>query len=313
MKLYKLFIALLVATVFTACSEYEDVIVPSPVVSDNVQAVRFASTNKTAFELDPNNELSLSLLVMRDKTTDAAQIPVEVVSNDKNNFVIPATVSFAAGQSTATLKILTAGSAPVGEDMTFEVKIAQDYVNPYKVEYANFKAKVIIVKWNNLGKVHFYDSFAFSTAKVAYAVEVTLEQRDDKKNFYRINYPYSTAVLEAAEWTGWIGGTVQPYIVFNVGATYVTWEGSWYTNLIYHDDAGQPVGPIKAYLPSAIGKTDDKKSIVKKGTDGKIRYLQLNPYYYVSELPGGWGMNPTFVGFPGTDLVTDLELTGLIK
>lgn len=307
MKLYKLFTTLLIATAFTACADYEDVIVPSPVVSDNVQAVRFASTNKTTFELDPNNELSVSLKVIRNAANSAAaaEIPVEVVSNANDNFVVPSTVSFAAGDSTATLKIMTSASAPVGEDMTFEIKIADEQVNPYKAEYASYKAKVIIVKWNNLGKVHFYDSFAFSTATASYAVEVTLEQRDDKKNFYRINFPYSAGVLEAAEWTGWIGGNTQSHIVFNVGATYVTWDGFWYTNLIYD---GVATDPIKAYLPSAIGKTDDKQSTVKKDTEGNILYLALKPYYYVDGV-GGWGMKPTYLSFPGYDLLGALNLT----
>lgn len=310
MKIYKLFLTLLVATAFIACSEFEDVVVPSPAVADGVQAVRFAPSNKVAFELDPSKELSVSLLLIRNKATAGAagSFPIEVVSNKDDNFVIPATVSFAAGDTTATIKVMVGSKAPAGADISFGIKVADQNVNPYKTEYGSYYGKVIVVKWNDLGVGVFYDSFAFGTEKVSYAVSVNVQQRDDKKTIYRVNNPYSTAVLNAADWGNWIGGLSQPYILFTVGAVNVTWDNFWYTGLIYNGNAGQYV---KAYLPSAIKKTDDKKSIVKKDATGKIQYLELNPSYYVDGV-GGWGMNPTYVGFPGYDLVKELNLT-LVK
>lgn len=296
MKLYKYLMGLLFAPalMMTACSEYEDTEVASPSVDANCPAVRFSPANTTYAELAPN-ATSFTLTVIRDGS-DAAEYPINVVTNEDNAFNVPSTVSFAAGEKEATIEINMASSAEVGKELALALSFADEYVNPYKTEYSTYMGTAMIVKWNVLGTGQFFDSFCYTTETFAAVYEVTVEQRDDQPSQYRINNPYSTGILEAAEWTGWIGGTTQDYIVFSVSnKDVITWS-FWYTNLLYQGVTGQE---IKAYHPSALNNTTASK--VKRDAEGNILYFGLNPYYYIDDL-GGFGVNPAYLGFPGFDL-----------
>ena len=285
---------------FAACSEDEITREPSPTVSADNLAVRFASDNNIEIELDPANELSFTLTVIRDNATAAAEVPLTVLNNTGDNFVFPSTVSFPAGEDSVIIKITLSASAPQGEILAFGIAFEGDqYVNPYKIEYSKIYGEVTIVKWNNLGTVQFYDSFSFYSV-----AEVTLEQRDDMPNVYRISYPYQEDILLEAEWEGWIGGATQSKIAFTIDGNNVTWNNFWYTNLLYQGASGNE---IKAYLPSALGEDGDDQSIVVKDGDGNIQYFELYPYFYIDGV-GGWGLNAVYLGMPGYDLASDLGL-----
>lgn len=303
MKIYKYLMGLLFAPalMMTACSEYEDTEVASPSVDANCPAVRFSSENATYSELAPD-ATSFTLTVIRDGS-DAAEYPITVVNNEANSFNVPSTVSFASGEKEATIEISMVAGAEMGKELALELSFADEYVNPYKPEYSTYMGTAMIVKWNVLGTGQFFDSFCYTTETFAAVYEVTIEQRDDQPSQYRINYPYSTGILEAAEWTGWIGGATQDYINFTVsdkGA--ITWS-FWYTNLLYQGAAG---AEIKAYHPSALNNTT--ASTVKTDDDGNILYFVLNPYYYIDGM-GGFGVNPAYLGFPGFDLAGALGVS----
>ena len=285
---------------FAACSEDEITREPSPTVSAGNLAVRFASDNNIEFELDPANELSFTLTVIRDNATAAAEVPITVITNTENSFIFPSTVSFPAGEDTVVITITMSASAPTGQVLPFEIAFeGDDYVNPYKMEYSMLYGEVSIVKWNNLGTVQFYDSFAFYSV-----AEVTLEQRDDMPNVYRISYPYQEDILIEAEWGDWIGGATQSLISFTVDGDNVTWDDFWYTNTLYQGASG---AEIKAYLPSVIGQEGDDQSVVVKDNDGNIQYFELYPSFYIDGL-GGFGLYAVYVGMPGYDLAGDLGL-----
>jgi len=296
MKFNKIYIAalFLMTALFVACDDYEDNVEQSPAISVDNPAVRFASENATVFELDPAISLEFTLTLMRDNETAALEAPVTVVTNTENSFIVPEVVSFAAGDKMATLTIRMADSAPTGVDLPIEIAFGENYASPYKVEYSNFIGSVSVVKWNNLGTAQFYDSFSFY--KVA---EVTLEQRDDKPEMYRINTPYSNGILLDAEWDGWLGGTNQEKITFIVDEQGgITWNDFWYTSLLYQGNAGQD---IKAYEPAALEKDVVDPSVVVKNDADAILYFELHPSIYIDGV-GGYGEKAVYLGFPGFDL-----------
>lgn len=308
MKINKLYILLLIlATTLVACNEYEDTVVPGPTVSADNPAVRFIPGNATQYEFDPTGELSFVLKVIRDNPTAALEASLTVVTNTENAFEVPASVSFPAGEDTTTLTITVKPDAPTGVSLPLVISIGDQYANPYKKEYSTYTGKVSLIKWNNLGKVHFYDSFSFYSV-----AEVTLEQRDDIPTIYRITSPYTVGILTEAEWEGWIGGPTQDKILFTVNGNNVTWDKFWYTNLLYQGNATRP---IKAYLPSArsaAGAADDALSVVVKDGDGIIQYFELYPYFYIDGV-GGWGLNVVYLGFPGYDLAGELGIPVFVE
>jgi hypothetical protein len=298
MKKIKFFIAFFtVATMlFVACSDYEDTVVSGPTVPADCPAVYFAADNKTTLELDPV-DLSFTISVIRKNGTGALEVPVTIVTNTDNSFIVPSSISFAAGVDTVDLAITVSPSAEAGVALPLVLKFDDAYANPYLTEYASYNAKISVVKWNNLGIAQFFDSFTFYQV-----AEVTLLQRDDKPEIFRINSPYQEDILIDAEWDDWIGGTTQENIVFTVKENNVVWDGFWYTNLLYEAVAGQE---IKAYLPSAIEREGDDQSIVEKDESGNILYFELYPYFWIDGL-GGFGLYPVYLGFPGFDLAGKL-------
>jgi hypothetical protein len=301
MKINKLYIAffILATSLFVACSEYTDTVVPSPTVSADNPAVRFGKSNKIKLELDPSN-LTFTVAVRRSNATAALEVPVTVLADTAKLFTVPAKLSFPAGVDSVNLQVSMNSSAPTGVPINLQLAFEYPNINPYLATgYPIYSSQVTVVKWNNLGTVQFYDSFSFY-----HVAEVTLEQRDDVKTMYRITSPYKEDILLDAEWEGWIGGMTQEKIVFTVKGSNVTWDKFWYTNLLYNGNAGQE---IKAYLPSAISKTGDAQSIVVKNSSGNIQYFKLYPYFYIDGV-GGWGLKPVYVGFPGYDLAGALGL-----
>ncbi|WP_138956879.1 hypothetical protein [Thermophagus xiamenensis] len=302
MKKNKILITLLALITFTfgACSDYEDTEEVSPSVSKDNPEVRFDFDNPTTFEFDPASNIEFSLSVIRNNESGKLEVPLYVLQNTENSFVFPESIVFEDGEDTTSITIGISDSAPIGEVLPFQIEIDESFINPYlETTYSIFEGEVAIIKWNQLGTVHFYDSFSFYSI-----AEVDLEQRDDMPEVYRINSPYTEGILLEAEWEGWIGGPTQDKIVFTVDGDNVTWEGFWYTNLLYQGVSGQS---IKAYLPSAIGKEGDEQSVVVKDDDENILYFELYPSFYIDGL-GGFGLNPVFLGFPGYDLSSVLEL-----
>lgn len=149
MKFNKLFIAIsvLIAATMVACEEYEDVVEPSPVVSADNPAVRFAEANETSFELDPNEDPRFTLTVMRNNDNGALDVPVTVVVNTENSFNVPASVSFASGEKTAELTVTMNQGAPTGQPLALELKFNDEHVNPYLNEYGHYIGEVSLLKW----------------------------------------------------------------------------------------------------------------------------------------------------------------------
>lgn len=288
------------ALFLTSCDNWKDTETPSPTVDAGCPAVRFASTNPTNFEIAPSNDMSLTLTVIRDSSAmaNALEVPVTIIRDSA--FTIPSSVSFAAGSAKTTLQIKINSTATPGSTLPFAIKFDDPNVNPYKKEYATYYGTVLVSPWVNLGLAQFYDDFTYAGT---YVTQVSLDQNFLDPNSYRISFPYTDAVMEATGNSDYMGGNTQGTITFTIKGSNVTWSKFWYTGMLY--DA--PGTDIKAYLPSAISKDGDSKSVVVKDNSGNIEYFELYPYYYVDGL-GGWGLFVVYLGFPGFDLAGALDI-----
>lgn len=186
MKISRLYITIIIATLFfVACDEYEDTVVPSPTVAADNPAARFVSTNATSYELDPAADLSFSLTVVRDNGSNAIEVPVNVITNTENGFVIPSSVSFAAGEDTTTLTIEMSESAPTGQALDFAIAFGEDYVNPYKSEYGSFYGEVSILVWVKYAVGTFESAFF----EQSWTQELYNAEGTNKYRFYDLYVP----------------------------------------------------------------------------------------------------------------------------
>lgn len=148
MKISRFLIIFFVAatTMLVSCEEFEDTVEPSPTVSDDNPAVRFAAENSAVFEI-PSTVTAIDLTVIRSGKGSAIEVPVTVIENTENAFDVPATLSFPAGEDTVTFTLPITDNAPVGVDLSIAVKFGDEFVNPYKSEYGEYYGTVTILNW----------------------------------------------------------------------------------------------------------------------------------------------------------------------
>lgn len=301
----KIYLTALVALVAMIGGCQEDSLVQpgaSPSVPENNIGVFFPSSVTSVFEMAPEDAKEIELTISRQVTDQAVEVPLKASNESSSVFVLPETVHFDVGQATTTFKV-TFEAAELGVEYNLNITAdGLEFINPYDKEHSqSTSARVIIIKWNDLGNQLFFDTFAFATETAAFYAEVKLEQRDDIPSIYRISYPYTDAMWDAMD-EPWAGGRTQDYIIFEVNDKQVTWNRFWYTSLLYQAGAG---ADIKAYLPSALDSSlaaDDKLSVAIYEEDSDdISYIHFKPYYYIDGV-GGFGLKDTFLSFPGTDL-----------
>ena len=314
MKYTKFIYALMAAPalLLASCSDYEDKEIASEVYSND--AVRFAGCDGDTIvtEVEPG-VTTFTINVVRD-SEQAAEYALTVLGNEGDAISVPATVPFAEGQKETKVTVTISSNAEVGKPYKFTLSLDEANMNPYKEEYSIYYGKVSIVKWNNLGKGQFLDTFTFATVDEEgnlldmAAVEVDIIQRDDKPEMYRIQSPYSAAVLDRFEWTGWYGAISTAPIELTLekdgDATYVLWK-YWGTNLNYQ---GNAANPILACNQRAFGEEEDKKQTVVYAEDGKtVLYFDLKPEFFINGL-GSFGPASVFIAMPGFDLAGMMEV-----
>jgi hypothetical protein len=151
------------ATLAAACSDEFPAREDSPAGNENSMQVNFpAATNKVYRELEIA-ENTVAIYVSRVKADEAAEIPLTVLRNDENIFDIPATISFAQGETNITVDIPFSGEK-IATEYSFEIKIEGDaYVNPYKKIAGNgvpqLAITIIKLQWEPFASGTFISSF----------------------------------------------------------------------------------------------------------------------------------------------------------
>ncbi|MGM9698799.1 MAG: hypothetical protein ACI3Y0_09165 [Prevotella sp.] len=304
MKLNKIFMLAGVAMmsfVMAACSDDDnDYTAGAPVASDCPGLSFVAEDNMKSVELDPTDPTSVDVKVTRSNTTGSGTYNVKVLSNPDNVFNVPATVTFDAGATEATVHV-TFDNAEVGTTYTLQLGLEDSDVNPYKTTTVSaFAYSFVRVKWNSLGKGQWINTFLYGV----FWDEVEIQQRDDKPQYYRVENLYTDDFVNSQEA---IPAGYEPWLVFVLSKTgYVSWNG-WFNINTIHPSYG---AVVKAYLPSALDDSlagDDASSKAHYDEDGNITYFELMPYMYMDGI-GGWGLKPYYVAFPGYDLASELGI-----
>lgn len=149
MKMNKIyFIFFFVAAMFylVGCEKFEDTVEASPTVSAVNPEVRFSADNKSEF-LVRSSDLAFTLIVTRTNTASALEVAVSEVSDTSNVFTVPASVSFAAGAETANITVTIDPSVTLDQAYGVEIKLSDEFANPYLVEYNTLAAEVEVFRY----------------------------------------------------------------------------------------------------------------------------------------------------------------------
>jgi len=243
MKISRFLIIFFVAvtTMLVSCEEYEDTVEPSPTVSDDNPAVRFADDNSTFFEI-PSTVTAIDLTVIRSGSGSAIEVPVTVIENTENAFDVPATLSFPAGEDTVTFSLPISDNAPVGVDLAISVKFGDEFANPYKTEYAEYYGTVSILNWQPYAK----GTYASAFFGASWEQELYNAENTDKYRFFDL---YAVGTHFNFLWDG--GEAITPeydtnadgYYIFKPGYIHPSYgevtvlvDGN--TNYTFYDEAG---------------------------------------------------------------------------
>ncbi|MGN1263183.1 MAG: hypothetical protein ACI4TW_04020 [Prevotella sp.] len=114
----------------TGCSDDDDYTrADEPQTSG--EGIYFSGSNTSEFIRTDEDAPEVSFKVVRDNTAGALTVPLEVTKRSDNIVDIPSTVTFADGESEATVTVTykSLDTAP-----TCELRIPEAYTNPYKIK-----------------------------------------------------------------------------------------------------------------------------------------------------------------------------------
>ncbi len=286
-KIFKALSSIAAAVLLVSACNVEH---PMPTYSpENAQEVSFVQAtvvNQEILATAPTFDITLS------RNTPGAAATVAVTSTFSSGVVCPASVTFNAGESTATLS-LDITAMEVGKAYKGTVSLSD--TTTFNKHIAVASATLTLAKaytWVSLGEGEWFDNLALMTS-TSYGIRKVEVLKADGFNRYRIMNPYTAEAIAAAGWEP--GGSKSSYIEFWVleNGQNVAWDGWWFPGILY-DGAGTD---IKAYYPSVLSASlaaDDAKS---KFFEEKV--IGFYPYWYIDGLGGFGSKYPCFLSLPG--------------
>lgn len=207
--------------------------------------VYFSADQESSVELDPTDATELDIPIYRPKSdaTQAITVPLEVSVNTENVFTVPESVTFAAGDTVATVHV-TFPNAVVGTSYSLEIDVPSDYMTLYKDMGSDWNISygttITRVQWNLVGTGTFTYTAFFSGDDAG----LELYQRADKPEMFRIpnalggvnfTFTWDQKTNEVSVNTFYIGYDHAKY-----GSVYLSDAGDSYfdpeTNIFYFND-----------------------------------------------------------------------------
>lgn len=280
MKIKNIFLSLAAATMLLAACGNDDLELgdsTTPKVAATCPSVEFSTDNQTTLEVDPADP-TVSFKVVR-KATDAASYAIKVVEGSEN-FDIPATVDFAAGETEKALKVSVKQSAAQGTSLPLELTFNDSDLNPYTTGIKDLAASVTVIKWESAGRGYWMGNIVntfFSVNSVIMFVEYE-KATTATSTKYRFDSPYGKLYTEND-----VAGAVNGY-PYN-GESDLTGNAGKFVITVTKDGASlDPVnlGMDYGYGEFSAGQVPGSKNLLgvfKKSETGGIITWEENSLY----------------------------------
>ena len=253
--------------------------------------VFFPVSTPTVYTVGVENKLTVE--VARVKTDGATTVNVAISNTGSGSFSAPASVSFAAGEETASLDIsYTYDSLPLVDTLT--VTLSGDDIAVYGVTEEDF---IINKAWKNLGTGQLFDQLVLmpndDDSTYPGIVDVQILQAPDGSNRWRIIDPFPEDQLIAAWGESYLGelkNDVIEFYVYDESTMAVRWDTDIYTGL-YYPGYGDIIWYYN-YPGSSLFVADG--------------LVQFKYYGRIAGTNSGFGAIYAYLGFPGVDLASAL-------
>jgi hypothetical protein len=260
----------------------------SPENAQEGSFVQATVVNQEILATAPTFDITLS------RNTPKEAATVAVTSTFASGVVCPATVTFNAGESTATLTLDVSGMQ-VGTKYTGTIALADSA--SYNANIAVVSTNVTLQKvytWVSLGKGQYMDFF-FMGAPID--VEIL---KAEGFNRYRVMNPYPKDVISAGVPAGWYAGGQISYFDFNINEDgTIRWDGelkSGAVNASIGDNAY-----IWGYYPLDYHSSQTKEAaLCKTLEDGQI--IQMYIAWLIENSTSWYGYNAAYINMPNSTI-----------
>ena len=190
MKTNKIILAgmMVIGMLFAACTENAPVREPSPADKGTMY---FAAANATAIEVEPNS--TFSVVVCREAMAESATIELTYTESVEGAFTLDSIVTFAAGDSIATIEGTLNPVLKAGTSATLSLTIPETdatYYAPHSFPTLDINVTADYL-WVSAGTVAFLSQWSGNEEPVAVAIEHAQDYVDAAGNLlYRLNSPY---------------------------------------------------------------------------------------------------------------------------
>jgi len=299
-KIKSLFVLFLLLG-FVACQEEKPEWKPAPQPGETL-GVYFPTTNRAAVELEPTAPTEIMITIARTDTVNAAEVPITVVVNDENVYVVPEKVTFAALEKTTQFKV-TFPTAGEGTAYKLSLKVeGEQYVNTYGLGAPFVNTQITRIKWTLMSEPFVfmepvgnwgYNIPSFPMYVETYKAVTANSTRYRLKNAYRIT-------TDAPDADGIYDGYPDNFLA-----------ASPYTDDYYFDDSSDRYITLEiaangavSMLPSNTGFYFDphEDGVVTIGT--VLGNISNSTTYVLGRLNGG------VITFPTNSLYVNLALAG---
>ena len=255
-------------------------------------ALYFPLSDERGLEFDPADGItSHTVLVARTASTAAQDYKLLVTLNEKDKYVVPATVHFGEGEATSSIEI-TFAEMEEGVPYSLELEVEKEYINPYTELRGNYQMSVTYVAWTTSETpAVMLDGFVgpmFGMPAYPFYCEYQYATFSDGRKMYRFLNPYNHYFE---------GEDPDEYGVFecfplNAKEDMLNPEGDYHMvvsvstkNEVMIPDfaAGIDYGYGAIYCGSVLGILDDDDATYSYGTmseDGIITLKAGDGYYY---------------------------------
>lgn len=186
MKLFKQYAFAALAAGLTlclaACSDDDDYQKGKPAGEYNV-----GFAEQTDLELD-TAATSFDVTLVRTSSEGELTVPVEAYQVP-DFCTVPSSATFANGEATTTITVTIGSGMAYNTTYDFAIRIPEEYTNAYLDQdiYPIYKISISKPAWNALYKGIYTYTLFFGSDDEPYEAELTLSQRDDNENIYKLS------------------------------------------------------------------------------------------------------------------------------
>lgn len=173
----------------------------SPVFPSDSAAVFFTAPDETGAEADPTLGITThSVTIERTHSGSALTVPLTVIENTDDIFVVPASVTFADSASSLSFDVAFP-NAELGKEYFLTLSVDADHTNPYLDAQATYQLSMTLISWTDAPEKAvivdgFFDMYGVNGKDYPFYCAYQTAVLPDGSTRYRFINPYNVVAAD---------------------------------------------------------------------------------------------------------------------